>query len=292
MHALASRKKITQTSTSIYTNYRYLSTPDKVSRLSEIQHQKRLAKLKIDRLLKKLDLITDKEGVCIDDETSDDLKSIMTDEEDAILAKFPEGSFQRLFWQQQKKASATPDKRGFRWHPLMIKWCLYLRHLSGKAYETIRESGCIHLPSQRTLRDYSHCVKASAGYSSDVDLQLIRAANILTCPEWHKFVILLIDEMYIREDLVYNKYTGKMIGFTDLGNINNHLLSFERMINEDEVTAKPLAKSILAIMVKGLFTSLKFPYVHFPCVNISGDMLFDPFWKAVYRLERIGFKVS
>ena len=45
-------------------------------------------------------------------------------------------------------------------------------------------------------------------------------------------------------------------------------------------------------MVKGLFTSLKFPYVHFPCVDISGEMLFDPFWKAVYRLERMGFKVS
>ena len=60
--------------------------------------------------------------------------------------------------------------------------------------------------------------------------------------------------MYIREDLVYNKHTGKMIGFTDLGNINNHLLLFERMINEEQVTAKPLAKSILAIMVKGLFT--------------------------------------
>ena len=104
-------------------------------------------------------------------------------------------------------------------------------------------------------------------------------------------MVLLIDEMYIREDLVYNKHTGKMIGFTDLGNINNHLLLFERMINEEQVTAKPLAKSILAIMVKGLFTSLKFPYAHFPCVNISGDMLFDPFWKAVYRLERMGFKV-
>ena len=291
MHALASRKKSTSETSSIYTNYRYLSTPEKVSRLSDTQHQKRLAKLKIDRLLKKLDLITNKEGVCIDDETSNDLKSIMKQEEDEVLAKFPEGSFQRLFWQQQKKASTTPNKCGFRWHPLMIKWCLYLRHLSGKAYETIRESGCVHLPSQRTLRDYSHCIKASAGYSHDVDLQLIRAASILTCPEWHKFVILLMDEMYIREDLVYNKHTGKMIGFIDLGNINNHLLSFERLITEGDLTTKPVAKSILAIMVKGLFTSLKFPYAHFPCVNISGDMLFDPFWKTVYRLERMGFKV-
>ena len=98
--------------------------------------------------------------------------------------------------------------------------------------------------------------------------------------------------MYIREDLVYNKHTGRMIGFIDLGNINNHLLAFERSINEGEATTKPLAKSMLEIMVKGLFTPLKFPYVQFLCVNISGDMLFDPFWKAVYCLERTGLKVS
>ena len=153
MHALASRKKNASETSSIYTNYRYLSTPEKLSRLSDTQYQKRLAKLKIDRLLKKLDLITNRESVCIDDETSDDLKTIMIEEEDEVLAKCPEGSFQRLLWEQQKKASATPDKRGFRWHPLMIKGCLYLRYLSGKAYETIRESGCVRLPSQRTLRN-------------------------------------------------------------------------------------------------------------------------------------------
>ena len=88
--------------------------------------------------------------------------------------------------------------------------------------------------------------------------------------------------MYIREHLVYNKHIGRLIGFTDLGSINNHLSVFERLINEGEVIAKPLAKSMLAIMLKGLLIPLKFPYVQFPCVNISGDMLFYPFWKAVY----------
>ena len=28
-------------------------------------------------------------------------------------------------------------------------------YLSSKAYETMRDSGCIHLPSSRTLRDYN-----------------------------------------------------------------------------------------------------------------------------------------
>ena len=60
-------------------------------------------------------------------------------------------------------------------------------------------------PSQRTLQDYSHCVKSAAGYSLDVDRQLMQAAS---CPEWHKLVILLMDEIHIKENLVYDKHSG------------------------------------------------------------------------------------
>ena len=52
-----------------------------------------------------------------------------------------------------------------------------------------------------------------------------------------------------------------------------------------------LANSMLVFMVRGLFTSLEFPYAQFPCKAITGDQLFHPFWEAVGRLERIGFKV-
>ena len=73
-------------------------------------------------------------------------------------------------------------KNGIRWYPLIIKWCLYLRHQSSKAYETFRQSGCIQLPSQRTLRDYSHAVKAGAEFSS---CQLIETANLRFSPNFH-----------------------------------------------------------------------------------------------------------
>ena len=112
-------------------------------------------------------------------------------------------------------------------------------------------------------------------------------------PAWHKLVILLLDEMHIKEGLVYDKHTGRMIGFVDLGDINNHLLEIERSLETDS-TAKSttLASSVMVIMVKGLFTPLRFPYSHFPCTSITGDLLFDPFWEAIYRLERMDFKVS
>lgn len=37
-----------------------------------------------------------------------------------------------------------------------------------RAYEMLRDSGCIKLPTQRTLHDYMYYVSASTGFSSDV----------------------------------------------------------------------------------------------------------------------------
>ena len=48
---------------------------------------------------------------------------------------------------------------------------------------------------------------------------------------------------------------------------------------------------MLVLMVRGLFTSLKFAYVQIPCISVSGHQMFHPFWNAVCRLERCGFKV-
>ena len=103
------------------------------------------------------------------------------------------------------------DARLMGWHPLIIKWCLYLRHLSGKAYETTRSSGCIKLLLQRTLRDYTHCASGTTGFSSDVDQQTNAGSRCYQVPEWKEYVVLVLNEIYIKEDLVYNKRTGALI---------------------------------------------------------------------------------
>ena len=181
------------------------------------------------------------------------------------------------------------NKKGIRWHPLIIRWCLYLRHQSSKAYDLIRDSGCIALPSQRTLRDYSNAVKAGVGFSEEVDLQLLDAARLKSSPS-HSLVRILIDEMYIKEDLVYNKHDGRLVGFANLGDINNPLTRFEQQLESNNSTPA-LAKTIVAFMVKGLFSSLRFCYAQFPCCTLVGEQLFTLFWETVFRLERLGFKV-
>ena len=87
---------------------------------------------------------------------------------------------------------------------------------------------------------------------------------------------------------MYDKHSGNIIGYTDLGDVNNHLLALEHSI--DNKRPEP-AKSMLVFMVKGLFTGLKFPYVQFSCTKLTGDSLFHLFWEVVKRIERLGLKV-
>ena len=263
-----------------------------MERMKNLHKKLRQTEKERDRLKTKLARVIESQGVVVDSESYADLHNITQTESLQVMEKFPPGSFQRIIWEQQVEAASRKDARGMRWHPLMIRWCLYLRHRSSGAYETLRSSGCLVLPSQRTLRDYTHYVNAAPGFSLEVDQQLMTAASIDTLEEWQKCILLLLDEMHIREDLVYEKHSGALIGFTNLGEVNNHLLAFERSVSSDQQSSQvPLSKSMTMFMVRGLFTSLHFPYAQFPCASITGDLLFDPFWEAVYRLERCGFKV-
>lgn len=180
-----------------HTNYRYLTDSEKSKRLKELHHNNRLAQRKLARHSEKLKEIIEIEGEQVDESTHTNLKQIMEENDHHMESDYPKDSFMYLFWKQQKDALAKHNLKGMRWHPLMIRWCLYLRHQSNKAYEALRDAG-LFLPSQRTLRDYTYCTKTSTGFSSDVDQQLLLASKVLTCKEWEKYVVVLIDEMHIR----------------------------------------------------------------------------------------------
>ena len=121
---------------------------------------------------------------------------------------------------------------------------------------------------------------------------LIQAAKVDTCPERERNIILLLDEMHILEDIVFDKHNGAMIGYAKLGDIDDHLLQFEQSLTEDQPSPPPLAKSMMVFMVHGLFNKLQFPYAQLPCASLSGDLLYEPFWEALGRVETCGLKVS
>ena len=111
LHALCSREsRRTKPDRSSHANYRYLSTPEKIDRLYDLRHESRIAQKKMDRLRAKLAAITDSHGVSLDDTTSSDLYQIMEEEEQQVAHRFPQGSFQQIFWQQQKESASRSGK--------------------------------------------------------------------------------------------------------------------------------------------------------------------------------------
>ena len=36
-----------------------------------------------------------------------------------------------------------------------------------------------------------------------------------------------------------------------------------------------------------MLSGFLFPYAQFPCLNLAGDQLYDTFWEAIDRLEKL-----
>ena len=278
-----------KTNPSSHTAYITLHTPEKIKRLHRLQQERKNALLCINRLKQKIAAIVDRDGITVDEELHEDLKAITAEHTKEIEASNPQDSFKRLFWEQQQRASSFKNSKSMRWHPLFIKWCIYLCHLSGSAYEMLQKSGCVKLPSQKTLRDYTYYTSTNIGFSDAVDEQLLRMADM--SKEMNKYIGIVLDEVHIRADLVYDKHVGSLLGFVNLGEVNNHLMRFEGEVVGEEEELQQLANSMVVFMVRALFYNFNFPYVQFASNTLSGDVLMEPLWEAVFRLERMGLAV-
>ena len=186
--------------------------------------------------------------------------------------------FMKLFWQQQKEISLKSGV-GRRYHPMIIRWCLSISTKSASAYDELRETfkdgGMLELPSRRMLRNYRNAVTPECGFNPDIIAELIKSSK-----DYHgtqRYTILTFDEMKIQDNLVWNKYSGDLVGFVDLGDPETNYATFQ---NADAV-----ATHALAFMVRGIQTSLKFIIAYFATTSVIASQLFPVFWRAVAILE-------
>lgn len=93
-----------------------------------MHHQHRILSKQNDRLKRKIAALSEVVGISLDEDSHNDLKEIVKSESTRFLDDLPAGSIQKIFWQQQVEAASLKNARNMQWHPLMIRWCLYLRH--------------------------------------------------------------------------------------------------------------------------------------------------------------------
>ena len=119
-----------------------------------LKQDKTRLEAKNEKLVEKVKTMIKKDGERLGQGDSEDLVEIM---EKAV--KESSSDYQKLLIQQQLDYNKATTAKNMRWHPTIIKWCLYITSKSPKAYKLLRESGFLKLPSERTLYDYSHVVK-------------------------------------------------------------------------------------------------------------------------------------
>ena len=99
-----------------------------------------------------------------------------------------------------------------------------------------------------------------------------------------RYVVLLFDEMRVMSNLVLDKNSGELIGFTDLGDPN---LNYGLLEKADEI-----ATHALAFLVRGVCTKLKFCLAYFGTTGVTAAQLMPLFWEAVGILESSCYHIS
>ncbi|XP_076799962.1 uncharacterized protein LOC143445041 isoform X2 [Clavelina lepadiformis] len=123
-------------------------------------------------------------------------------------------NFYSIFWKEQQKLNSM-KRNGEGYHPELIKFCLSLAAKSKSAYEELRQSGILRLPSSRTLNDYRNVYCTAPGIQDNV-LEELKSKS-LSLASHERFLVISIDEMKVKENIVYNAATDRIIGFVDLG---------------------------------------------------------------------------
>ena len=101
--------------------------------------------------------------------------------------------------------------------------------------------------------------------------------------EYEKWCTIIFDEVKIKEDIVYDKNSGSIVGFV-------HPLD---ITSPDVIPAPKPATHILTVMVKSICGqgSLETPIAHFASRTCKAENLYDIVWEAIKILEGLGMKV-
>ena len=88
--------------------------------------------------------------------------------------------------------------------------------------------------------------------------------------------MISFDEMKV-EDLVYDKHSGELIGFVDIGYPDLNYATFK--------DSNDLASHVFVFYIRGISSDLKFSFAYFPTKGATHSQIFSLFWKTVSILE-------
>ena len=159
------------------------------------------------------------------------------------------------------------------------------------AYAQLRKSGVLELPHRTTLNQYTSFTSSGVGFNPDIIRRLFDDLKVSTLQRYEKQTILLFDEIKTKSGLAYSKSIGCIVGFRELGDINEELNEFERKFQNSSTKFKELATYVICFMARGLMKRFSHPVSYFSSRGFTSDQLFPVTSRAIRILEAIGLEV-
>ena len=277
--------------------HKHLSSPEKIARMKRTKKIFNNVKRQMNRLKLKMQNLISEEGVTLGSaKEEEDMTEIVKE----AFKNSKDGSLQKLFLEQQIAASNRKGMRGMKWHPLMIRLALQVRMVSASAYNVLRNSGFVKLPSERYLFDYSHVFEAKPGINFDVVNDVAKEVAGLKGKASHKDLhVLMSDEVHVSKGLVQKKSTGELVGYVNLSEVQQELSSLEEKVKavggggQPSTAPKnpPIATKIQSYMIRGVSSHICAVVASYPVSSMSSCDMYDYTWEVVEACESHGIKI-
>ncbi|KAK3924597.1 Transposable element P transposase [Frankliniella fusca] len=262
---------------------KYRSRKEMMPKLAEQQRLNKNSRAQTERLRKRFQLSLDSKGVGLDVSLEEKLLEILRDSELSPV--------QQMFLHQQFKANSLKDKRQVRWHPTLIRFALLIKSNSPSAYSSMRDTGLITLPSERTLFDYSHIMPSREGCIPEKFDRISKEVEKYS-EEYKKMHTLIFDEIHISQKLVYMKSTGQLVGYVNLTEVEEEMKALSDFVSgKTKNEERPVASKILAFMVKGICTKVKDVCAVYTTDVLTKEGLYERVWEVVQKCEIAGIKI-
>ena len=151
---------------------------------------------------------------------------------------------------------------------MTIRLAILCHRQSASAYETLRETGVLKLPVQSTLRDHMNVTHPKSGFQRSVLEELANLAESLQDNE--RYVVLLHDEMTIKQDIFYDSRSSDIIGFVNVGSWKE----------SDEISGH-LATEALCFYVVNIVGNIRKSLGFFPTKSSTADQLYQLLLQAI-----------
>ena len=166
--------------------------------------------------------------------------------------------------------------KGKKYAADIVAFALTLQFYSSKAYDYVRDTFKLALPSQQDLRRRYSKIIAEPGFTEPAFVELEKKVEDAKSEGKKVICSLMLDEMSIKKDVCFDG--ERFRGYVDIG-------------NEVEDDSLPCAKEALVFMVVCVNSSWKVPCAYFFIDGLSGADRANLIKICIQRLSDIGIRV-